>query len=364
MQPSVMKPFVVLLLCLALASTMPAPARAAALDTFIADYANSHRLSGSVLIQKDGRIAYRRSFGLASIEFGVPNGDRTHYWIASLTKLFTATLVLQLAEQGRLDLDAPIATYLPDYAGEGARKVSLHQLLNHTSGIDNFDQVKTFEDALKNGLPAYQTPYSVDQLVAKFCSGRLVHAPGSTFDYNNADYVLLGRIVERVYGKPFGDVLQERILAPLSLKDSGLLHRSDIVPGLAEPYLQRADLKRLSRDFPVYPENWFAAGAMYSTPDDVLAFANALFGRRLLHGDSLQRMLKPGLDDYGYGLWVYDTHAGAHAHRVAKRPGRIGGAQAMLYRFLDGDATVIVLANTDAVDLDAFVAEIGKRLVD
>jgi D-alanyl-D-alanine carboxypeptidase len=307
---------------------------------------------------------FAASYGLANIPFQVRNRAQTRYKIASVTKLFTAVLVLQLREQGRIDLDQPIKTYLPNYAGNGADKVSIHQLLNHTSGLPNFDRVADAATALREGLPTYQTPYTSDQLVAKFCSGDLVHEPGKVFDYNNGDYILLGKIIEHLYGTSYERAVQQRILDPLRMKDSGLLHQSDLVAGLADTYFFRDDLDALSPDLPVYPENWYAAGALYSTTDDLLAFSNALFGLKLITQASLDLLTKPGLDDYGYGVWSYETTMNGRKHRVLKRPGRIMGAQAQLFHVFDADVTIILLANTGTTDLDEFVAEIAKRSVD
>lgn len=166
-----------------------------------------------------------------------------------------------------------------------------------------------------------------------------------------------------VYGKTYEQVLRERILQPLGMKDTGLLHQSDVIDGLADTYFFRDDLKALVNDLPVYPENWYAAGAMYSTVHDVLVFSNALFGSKLLQRETLALMTTPGLDDYGYGLWAYDAQINGKKHRVVKRPGQIMGAQSQLYHFLDEDVTVIILSNTGTTDLDEFVAEIGKRVI-
>jgi CubicO group peptidase (beta-lactamase class C family) len=351
------------LLFLCAAPQLQAQSRADALDGFIAAYAKQHDFNGTVRVQQDGKRRYERSFGLSDFQHGVANNDQTRYWIASITKLFTAALVLQLQEQGKLDLQATVATYLPDYAVDGADRITVHQLLNHTSGLKNFDQVKSLEQALTEGLPTYQAPYTSEQLIRKFGSGPLEHAPGTSFDYNNGDYLLLGKIIERIAGKTYEQVLRERILAPLGMRDTGMLRHADVVKGLASTYSYRDDLKALSNDFPVYPENWYAAGAMYSTVDDVLRFSDALFGSRLLHKATLALLTTPGLDDYGYGLWVYETRIGKDKHRVAKRPGRIMGAQAQLYRFLDRDLTVVILANTANTDLDEFVAQIGKAAI-
>lgn len=198
-------------------------------DAFIEAYAKPLGFSGSIRLARPGKPDYARSFGLASIEFEVPHRAQTKYKIASITKLFTATLILQLREQGKLELERPIRAYLTDYAGRGGDTIRLHQLLNHTSGLPNFNQVTDAADATSNGLPTYRKPYTSDQLLAKFCSGDPLHPPGTTFGYNNGDYVVLGKIVERLYGAPYERALKEKILDPLQMKDSGFLHQSDVV---------------------------------------------------------------------------------------------------------------------------------------
>ena len=351
------------LLFLALLSPQDTRAQPAALDGFIATYAQEHNFSGTILVQKNGEVPFARSFGWANIPFKVPNTNQTKYKIASITKAFTSVLILQLQEQGKTDLNKTIKTYLPEYTGEGADRVTLHHLLNHTSGIANMDTVKDMETALRSGLPAYQTPYTSDQLLAKLASGKLMHPPGTVFDYNNGDYVILGKIIEKIHGKTYEQVLQDQILRPLKLSSTGLLHQSDVLDGLADTYFYRDDLKAMVHDLPVYPENWYAAGGMYSTAGDLLTFANVLFRGKLLKPETLALMVKPGLDDYGYGLWSYETNVNGKKYRVVKRPGQIMGAQTQLYRFLDADVTVIILSNTGTTDLDQFVAEIGKRAV-
>ena len=333
------------------------------LDIFIASYAKEHNFNGTILVQKNHKVIYLSSFGLANFRFDVANTVQTKYHIASITKVFTSVLVLQLQEQGLLDLNKTIKTYLPNYTGPAADKVTLHQLLNHTSGIENMDKVKSVDEAIKIGVPVYQTPHTADQLLTQFASGPLVHTPGSVFDYNNADYIILGKIIERVSGKTYDQILKARILQPLEMMNTGMSYQHNIIHGLADTYFFREDLGTLVPDLPIYPENSYAAGGMYSTVNDLLKFSNALFGEKLLKRDSLARMIKPGLDDYGYGLWSYETNIGGKKYRVVKRPGQIMGAQSQLYHFMDAGVTVIMLSNTGTTDLDQFVAEIGKRVV-
>lgn len=330
---------------------------------FVDDYATAHHYSGTVLVQwPDGKRVVK-SYGLANIPFGVANTPRTRFKIASVTKLFTSVLILQLVERHRLDLDQPIRTYLPDYAGDAGSKVTIRQLLHHTSGLPSFDAVTDQPSALRDGIPVYQMPHTSDQLLAQFSSGKLISTPGEKFNYNNADYVVLGKIIERVYGQAYEQVLRERILGPLQMIDSGVLHHGDIVDRLAETYWYPGEEKILARDLPVYPENWYAAGAMYSTTGDLLKFANALFHGQLMAPATLQQMIKPGLDEYGDGLWSYQLTAKGAKHPVVKRPGLIMGAQAQFFHVMDQDITIIMLGNTNVVDSDALVENIAKQAI-
>jgi len=356
-----------LIIPLMLSAAAPAPVRAqpaARLDSLVGAYAREHDFSGTVLVQAGGRRLYHGGFGVAERAFGAPADSATRYRIASITKLFTAVLVMQLHQEGRLHVDSTIATYLPDYPGQGAGRVTLHQLLDHTSGIENFDRERSFQEAVENGIERYQKPHTVEALLRRCCSGALTGEPGREFAYNNADYIVLGRIVERVTGKPYAEALDERILRPLGMRDTGMMRYDTVLPRLASTYFYPDDTGKPIPDLPVYWENWYAAGGMYSTTADLAIFADALFaGERLLGADALRRLLAPGLDDYGYGLWTYAFERGGRRHRVAKRPGSIMGVNTVLYRLLDQDATVVILANTNRADLDVFAQRIANLLV-
>ena len=338
-------------------------AQAQTLETTIRDYAGKHGFNGTILIQhKDNRI-YQRSFGVADRSFNIPVNNDTKFRIASITKVFTAVLILQLYEQGKLDLRATIKTYLPDYTGEGAGRVTIHNLLNHTSGIQNFDTIKSYDEAVKNGMEVYQLPHTTADLLSRYCSGKLVHEVGKVFDYNNGDYIILGKIIEKITAKTFEKTLRERILDPLGMTQSGMLYHQDVVRNLANTYWKTDETKPLINDLPVYFENWYAAGGMYSTTTDLLKFSNALYGARLLKPETLSLMLKAGLDDYGYGLWVASIEIGGKQYKVAHRPGSIMGANVVLLRFLNEALTIIILSNTNATDIDAFAFLIGRALI-
>lgn len=338
--------------------------QSSSLNEFIESFAKQNNFNGTILIQQQSKIRYQKSFGYANFQFKIPNRIDTKYKIASITKLFTSVLIMQLVEKGKIDLDRTIKTYLLDYKGEGGDKVTIHQLLNHTSGMANIDTVKSMESALKSGIPLYQKPRSTDELLSDFCSGKLVNKPGEVFDYNNADYIVLGKIIEKIYSKTYEQVVIENILQPLKMKNTGFVHQDNIIEGLADTYFFRDDLKRLMPDLPVYVENWYAAGSMYSTTNDILQFSNALFGIKLLKQESLNKMFISGLGEYGYGVWVYeDYEINNKMYKIVKRPGQIMGAQAMLFHVLGADSTIIILSNTGTTSLDNFAAELANQII-
>lgn len=347
----------------ALAASPALGADMSSLAAFLDDQIKDADFSGTILVDRGGETVLARGIGLADRSFGIPCGLDTAYRIASITKLMTATLVLQLAEAGKLDLGRTISAYLPDYRGPAALQVTIRQLLNHTSGIENFDKgLTSYADAAAKGMPAYQNPHSPPELMDLYASGRVTHPPGSAFDYNNADYVILGQIIEGVEKQPYAAVLSRRILEPVGLRATGLPDGARIVPRLAPTYYKDGDTP-LAADMPVYWRNWYAAGGLYSTAGDVLAFSKALYGGRLISPASLAALLTPGLEEYGYGLWISTLKIDEKEHRFAQRPGRIMGANALLLRMLDDDATIVILANSNVVDTDRLGFRLARRLL-
>jgi CubicO group peptidase (beta-lactamase class C family) len=357
-----MKKLSALLILTLLANNLPG--QSINLDKFIDSFAQKNNFNGTILIQERSTILYLKSFGLANFQFKIPNTVDTKYKIASITKLFTSVLIMQLVEKGEIDLNGTIKTYLPTYEGEGGDKVTIHHLLNHTSGMANIDTVKSIESALKNGLPVYQKPRSTDELLRDFCSEKLVNVPGKVFDYNNADYIVLGKIIERIYNKTYDQVVVENILQPLQMNSTGLVYQENIIENLADTYFFKDDLNGLVPDLPVYLENWYAAGSMYSTVNDIRKFSNALFGLKLLKQESLNKMFVSGLDEYGYGIWVYeDYEINKKMYKIIKRPGQIMGAQAMLFHILGEGSTIIILSNTGTTSLDNFAAKLAEQII-
>ena len=329
--------------------------KSAKVDSLITGEAKAQNFNGTIAVQRNNEIIYFESFGKANFQFDVPNRNDTKYRIASITKLFTAVLVMEFVERGKLDLHKPIKTYLPSYAGEGAAEVTIRQLLTATSGIESSE---------KHG-DLYHERLTTDDILKRYCSGKLEAEPGTKWKYNNADYVILGKVIEAITQVPFEQALREQILNPAGMNSSGMCNSRTIVPGLAFTYQANRHSKTIENDPLYYVENYYAAGAMYSTAGDLLKFSDALYGFHLLSEKSVREILTPDLAAYGYGLWIYDKEIDRQKIRVAERQGSIEGTTTRFLRLLDKGVTIILLSNcwTPAMNMDKLQFSIMKSVL-
>jgi D-alanyl-D-alanine carboxypeptidase len=309
---------------------------------------------GAILVEQKGQIVCEHQFRQANIPFEVRNTPQTRYRIASVTKLFTAVLVMQLVERHRLSLTDTLAHALPGYSGEGREQITVYQLLTATSGLRDFGG---------DHEEAYKAPWTDAELVERFCSGPLAFRPGSKFSYNNADYYLLGKILEAAYRQPFSNLLAEQILQPLNLRDTGMAQNAKIIPRLATPYARDTQNDALSNEPHFYIENYGAAGAMYSSARDLLIFSQALYREKLLAPATLNELLTPNLSDYAMGLWLFNRTLDGKTIRMAERQGSIAATGARLVRLLDYDATIVLLANIWPRNMDGLLRDIVQELI-
>jgi len=315
------------------------------LDSIVNAYTKQQNFSGVVLMAKAGKLQYLSVKGLANRSFQIPIQKDSRFKIASITKTFTAVLILQLMEKGLLRLDGTIGQYLPNYTGEAKDKVTIMQLLTYSSGIPNCEG--------NTGIAVYQSPNSVDRFIQQHCSGKLEFAPGSRFNYNNADYIILGSIIEHITRKSFAQNLQENILQPLKMQHTQMLRSKDVIPMLASTYNKDDSTGTMYADDPMYIENYFAAGAMYSTAEDLLRFDQGIFTHQLLKPATVELMLTPNPNLYGVaiGFWVYQQEINQKPYTLANRQGSIWGANANWIHVLGKNETVIVLSNSNTCNL-------------
>jgi CubicO group peptidase (beta-lactamase class C family) len=315
-------------------------------------YAANKKFNGSVIVASAGKIDFLSATGQGSRQSGTMITTKSKFKIASVTKTFTAALILQLIQEGKIELKGTIGKYLPKYMGEAKDKVTIEHLLTYSSGIPNCEG--------NTGIGVYQRKSSVDEFIASYVSAKLEFVPGTKFSYDNGDYILLGRIIELVSGKTFQQNLQERILTPLGMKDTNMLASQDVVVGLVPTYNLDEKTGVFLVDDPMYIENYFAAGAMYSTAEDLLRFDQGVFGGTLLNAAVLKVMLtpRPELYNVAIGFWVSSVMYGAHPYKQANRQGSIWGANANWIHLIDVNKTIVILSNTNATDLQEFASQL------
>lgn len=320
--------------------------------------ANKYRLfNGTALVAENGKVVYKQGFGLANMEWGIPNTPDTKFRLGSITKQFTSMLTLQLVEQGKIKLDGKLSDYLPEYRADIGQKVTIHHLLTHTSGIPSYtDQPGFFENVSRN-------PYKVVDFVKKYASGDLQFEPGSKFVYNNSGYFLLGAIIERVTGKPYEQVLKENILDPVGMKNTGYDHYDTLIQKRAAGYSKTADgytnAPYLDMSIP------YAAGSLYSTVEDLFLWDQALYTDKLLSAKSKELMFKPFLQEYAYGWNVANASFKLNDQPVPiiRHGGGINGFSTIIVRLVNQRNLIVLLDNT-AQNLGRLVDSITNILYD
>jgi len=310
--------------------------KAAKIDELMKLYNDYGQFNGAVLVAENGKVIYKKGLGFANMEWNTPNTTDTKFRIASLTKQFTATLILQLVEQGKIKLDGKITDYLPDYRKDTGEKVTIHQLLNHTSGIRNFGSLPEYTEKEQRNF------FTVPDFVKKFASGDLEFEPGTKYSYSNSGYFLLGAIIEKVTGKSYEQVLKENIFDPLGMKNSGYDHHDAIICKRAYGY--EKTLKGYKNASYLDMSIPYAAGSIYSTVEDLYLWDRALYSDKILSTKSKELMFKPYLSNYGYGIGSREISVGEPKQKVLEHAhtGGINGFASLIVR-LPGDQHFIVL---------------------
>lgn len=333
------KSLAIVLLLFVTTTTSFAQQTAKQIDELMQKYYDYGQFNGSILVAEKGKVVYAKGLGLANMEWSIPNQPDTKFRIGSITKQFTAALILQLVEEGKLKLDGKITDYLTDSRKDTGDRVTIHHLLNHTSGIPSYTSRPDFRTAIM------RNPYKVADFVKQLASGDLEFEPGSKFTYNNSGYVLLGAIIEKVTGKSYETVLTERILKPLGMTNSGYDNTSPLLPKRASGYQKQpsgyVNAPYLDMSLP------YAAGSIYSTVEDLYKWDQALHEGRILSAESRKLMFTPGRSNYGYGINITDESIGKSELKTKTigHSGGIHGFNSLLTRAVDKGQTVIILDN-------------------
>lgn len=302
------------------------------LDGYINAYVELGKFSGSVLVAKEGKILLSKGYGMANIEHEVPNTPQTKFRLGSITKQFTAMTIMQLHESGLLTIDDPIIKYYPNFPN--GEKITIHHLLTHTSGIPNFTSFPEYTKTMMLSSPPEKT-------IERFMHKSLEFEPGEKFRYSNSGYIVLGYIIEKVSGTSYESYIQEHIFKPLHMETTGYDHHASILKHRATGY--SADSDGLINSSYIDMTIPHAAGALYSTVEDLYKWDRALYIEKLLSKSSLDKMFTPFRENYSYG-WSTRPFSD---HKRLSHGGGINGFSTYISRFVDDDVCIIVLSNLE-----------------
>ena len=306
--------------------------KAAQLDSLVGSFHRKGQFTGAVLVAEGGKVLYKGGFGKADVAAGVPNGSNTVFFIASLTKPFTALLVMQLAEAGQLQLENTLAAYFPGLKNEAVRSVTVGQLLSHTSGIPDFIGPGVVP---AGGLTDAWLTEQLDAMTPE-------PVPAGKFKYANSTYIVLAHLIEKTLGKPYGRILKEKVLDPCGMSQSGSLAAGQNLRSRAKGYTTEGEVLAEARFLD--PAVFTGAGSVYSTVEDLFRFDQALYSDGLISEKSGNLMFGSNTG-YGCGWFVRQLPG---VGKVVYHEGGIPGYHGLLFRAVERNYSVVLLSNNDA----------------
>jgi CubicO group peptidase (beta-lactamase class C family) len=331
--------YYLLLLSLVTCRNSPGKTKTEKIDHLIEEAFQDKEFIGNVLVADQGKVIYKKSFGRADRISNLQNTDTTKFLIASVSKPITAILILRLVDRGIIRLDDTINEYFTNTNAE-IGKVSIHQLLTHTSGIRE--------------IISEEKGMDIKVLITK---ATLKFEPGSDFEYSNSGYVILKEIAQIVTGKSYAQLIQAEIFDTVGMTSSGVA-RDSVLNEIAKGYKDVTQAEYVSVDFPL--ENVDGAGSLYSTTDDLYKLDRALYSDSLLSTKMKEQMLKQHVrQEYAYG-WFVGERGGVWD--VYYHKGNLAGFASFITRRIQKNQFIVLLSNSENADLSDIVNGIHKIL--
>src|SRR5256884_8899316 len=314
-----------------------------------AEIQQGHLPGFAIGVVRNGKLIFAKGFGVAKLGSNAPITSRSLFHMASVTKAFVATAVMQWVDKGKIDLDAPLIHYLPYFRlnDERYRTITIRQMLSHTSGIP--DTVNYNWDK-----PEYDAG-ALERFVHSIADQKLVFAPGEKFAYSNTAYEILGDVIAKVSGESFEDYVQHNILTPLGMKDSTLLVREANPLLLTSPHVMEKDTVVVSKIFP-YNRAHAPSSTLYSSIEDMSRWAIAnlnhgeLDGKRILKRETLDAMWRPVVDALSMkeGISWFTTEK--QGHRFVLHSGGDVGFESLVLLAPEDGVAVVAMSNFAASD--------------
>lgn len=345
------------LITLLMASLSFAQSKPEKMASMMKAYHDYSMFDGAVLVAENGKVVYKGAFGLANREWNIPNTTSTKFMLGSISKPLTATLALIQVQKGLLSLDSTVDSYLPEFRKKPAAKVTIRQLLSHTSGMPNYDAISDFFPRIS------RQKYTREEYVKVYIDLPLAFKPGTQYAYSSWGYFTLGYIMERVTGKSYSDLMTQDIFGKAGMHNSGSYYHTQIVPNRATGYdysfggFTSADFRDQT--------NTMGTGDLYSTVEDLFKFHLALSNYTLLNKELTEQMFTPGMAPARYGLgWFNQPFKYTATDSVASNfhLGMTEGFISFMRRIPASNSMVVILCNSSPTDFFGITSNLLKIL--
>lgn len=349
--------FIILFVSLTIGRIVFAQDKKTKLSELMKTYHTYNMFDGAVLVAENGDIIYKGAFGLANREWNIPNKTDTKFMIGSVSKPLTAVLTLIQVQKGLINLDSTIGDYLPEFKSKPAAKVTIRQLLSHTSGIPNYDIIKDF-------FPRISRQYFTrENYINVFADSSLAFKPGTHYAYSSWGYFTLGYLMERVTKKSYAQLMADDIFKKLKMNNSGSYFHTQIVRNRATGY-DYSFGGYTSSDFRDQ-SNTMGTGDIYSTVEDLFKFHMALANNTLLNEELTTEMFTPGIKpaQYGYG-WFNKQFNYTSTDSVASNfhLGMTEGFISFIRRIPSTKSLVVILCNSSPTDFFGITTNLYRVL--
>ncbi|MBL0183025.1 MAG: beta-lactamase family protein [Chitinophagaceae bacterium] len=272
----------------------------AKLEEIMKTYHGFNMFDGAVLVAENGKVIYKGAFGMANHEWKIPNTTDTKFMLGSVSKPITAMLMLIQVQKGLIDLDKTISDYIPEYSKKNGSRITIRQLLGHSSGMPNYDIIKDFFPKIS------RQNFSREDYVKLFMDSALVFEPGTSYYYSSWGYFMLGYIMERVTGRSYSQLMKEDIFDKLGMNSSGSYYHTQVVDKRASGYDYSLG-GYTSGDFRDQ-SNTMGTGDLYSTVEDLFKLHLAISNNTLINKKLTDEMFTPGIRPWRYGFGWFNQN--------------------------------------------------------
>jgi len=308
------------------------------MDSLMNILRESNRFMGSISVAADKKVMYSGAVGFADLESEKKATIKTKYRIGSITKIFTSALILKAVEEGRLALDQTIDTYFPDVPN--AQRITVENLLNHRSGIYNFTNDPDY-------LVWNTEPKTEDEILTSISTKESVFDPDSKAEYSNTNYLLLTLVLQKIYDDSYSNILENKILKPIGLKETYVGSKIDVSANEAFSYKFLKNWEKESETDMSIP---LGAGSIVSTPTDLTIFVESLFSGKIINESSLEKMTKMR-DGYGLGIFRFPYYE----KELFGHTGGIDGFSSFLIYLVADKLAVAITSNGSKYDNNDFL---------